>query len=101
VAHELWDFWLKNSGICATAHTQTWLKNYGILQRTVKTLKERELEALFNGMAAQGYRYRDMTPVSAPGGWSAGTLAGVTTDFVVVFERPVPTRADDAAHTVR
>ncbi len=31
VAHELWDFWLKNSGMCATVHTQTWLKNYGIL----------------------------------------------------------------------
>jgi len=33
VAHELCNFWLKNSGMCATVHTHTWLKNYGILQR--------------------------------------------------------------------
>jgi len=77
------------------------METYQYLVRTVKTLKERELETLFNQLAAQGYRYRDMTPVSAPGGWSGGTLAGVTTDFVVVFERPVPTRADDTAHTGR
>jgi hypothetical protein len=32
VAHELWDVWLRNSGMCATVHTHTWLKNYGILQ---------------------------------------------------------------------
>jgi len=31
VAHELWDVWLKNSGMCATVHTHTWLKNSGIL----------------------------------------------------------------------
>ena len=77
------------------------METYQYLVRTVKTLKERELEALFNQLAAQGYRYRDMTPISAPGGWSAGTLAGVTTDCIVVFERPVPTHADDAARTVR
>jgi len=77
------------------------METYQYLVRTVKTFNERELETLFNQLAAQGYRYRDMTPVSAPRGWSGGTLAGVTTDCVVVFERPVPTRDDDAAHTVR
>ncbi len=46
VAHALWDVWLTNSGMCATVHTQTWLKNSGILHSHPSTRYQCQVRTL-------------------------------------------------------